>query len=86
MSSNINISELDSLLLNMGAGLLPENLDVEEVKMLREVYGENWFNELGYTEDNYNRSKYDHYKNPTYYREEYPQLYSTVSKIFTKGE
>jgi hypothetical protein len=84
--NNFTITDLDNLLIQMKAGLLPEQLDIEEVNMLREVYGINWFNELGYTEDNYNRSKYDHYKNPTYYREEYPQLYNIVSTVFTKGE
>lgn len=60
MSTSI-ISDLDNLLLNMSAGLLPENLDKEEVDLLESVYGKNWFHELGYTEDNYNRSKYDRY-------------------------
>lgn len=55
------ISTVDKLLLNMSAGLLPENLDKEEVDILKERFGENWFNELGYNDDDYVRSKYDHY-------------------------
>lgn len=56
--------KVDNLLLNMTAGLLPKDLDQEEVTLLEERFGKNWFSELGYTEDKYERSKYDNYKYP----------------------
>lgn len=52
---------VENLLLNMTAGLLPADLDEEEVKLLEDRFGKNWFNELGYNDDEYERSKYDHY-------------------------
>lgn len=55
------IDKVDKLLLNMSAGLLPVDLDKEEVNLLKERFGNNWFNELGYSEDKHERSKYDHY-------------------------
>ena len=55
------ISKVDKLLLNMSAGLLPVDLDKEEVDLLKERFGDNWFTELGYSDDKYERSKYDHY-------------------------
>lgn len=50
---------LENLYLNMASGLLPENLSEEEVNMLKEKLGDNWFEELGYYEPEYKRSKYD---------------------------
>ena len=67
--NNFTITDLDNLLIQMKAGLLPEQLDIEEVEMLKEVYGVNWFNELGYNDDTYTRSKYDHYKPINLYNE-----------------
>lgn len=55
------IDDIDNLLLNMNAGLLPKNLTKDEVELLENRYGKNWFNELGFTEPKYERSCYDHY-------------------------
>ena len=70
MNKNFDISDLDNLLLTMSAGLLPCQLDIDEVNLLKEVYGDNWFTELGYTDEKYERSKYDHtHINNNYYKE-----------------
>lgn len=42
--------ETTNLILNMSAGLLPENLSIDEVELLKKKYGEDWFTVLGYTE------------------------------------
>ena len=55
----MQIDEVDILLLNMKAGLLPKDLTESEVKLLEERYGSNWFTELGYDEWECERSKYD---------------------------
>ena len=44
-----------NILLNMTAGLLPENLTKEEVEILKRDFGDNWFEELGYKESEYNK-------------------------------
>ena len=51
----INIDLEDStnnLLLNMTGGLLPEHLQPDEIVQLKTRFGANWFNELGYFEEN----------------------------------
>lgn len=55
----MNIDEVDILLLNMKAGLLPKDLTESEVILLEERFGENWFTELGYNDWEYERSRYD---------------------------
>lgn len=51
----MDISEVDNLLLNMTAGLLPEHLTKDECLLLERKYGKNWFNVLGYTEPDYKK-------------------------------
>ena len=46
-----------NLLLNMSGGLLPEDLQPDEVELLRSKYGENWFEELGYNDKEYRRPR-----------------------------
>lgn len=41
-------SFVENLLLNMASGLLPENLNKEEIETLEKEYGQNWFEKLGY--------------------------------------
>lgn len=53
------ITDLDALLLNMKAGLLPKDLTESEVKLLEERYGSSWFDELGYDDFIVERSKFD---------------------------
>lgn len=53
------LDKIDNLLLNLAGGLLPKDLTEDEVDLLKERYDENWFNQLGYTEKNTQRSKYD---------------------------
>ena len=53
--SKMMFDEIDNLLMNMSAGLLPEHLCVAEVNLLKQKYGENWFEKLGYTELAYKR-------------------------------
>ena len=47
--------EVGNLLMNMSAGLLPENLCVVEIELLKQKYGDNWFEKLGYTEPKYKK-------------------------------
>lgn len=47
------IDEVTNLLLNMQSGLLPENLSKDEIDLLRNKFGENWFYELGYNDNEY---------------------------------
>jgi hypothetical protein len=51
----IMIDEIDNIVLNLSAGLLPEHLSQDEVQMLTSRYGVNWFEELGYTEPLYKK-------------------------------
>lgn len=55
----MQIDEVDNLLLNMKAGLLPKDLTESEVCLLEDRYGNDWFTELGYNEDNFDRSPFD---------------------------
>ena len=55
----MQIDDVDNLLLNMKAGLLPKDLTESEVRLLEDRYGNDWFTELGYTEDDYDRSSFD---------------------------
>lgn len=41
-----------NIVFNLSAGMLPEELNPSEVKKLKEHYGENWFEKLGYTYKN----------------------------------
>ncbi len=52
---DIIIDEIDNIVLNLSAGLLPKNLSEDEVQMLTSRYGVNWFEELGYTEPLYEK-------------------------------
>jgi uncharacterized alpha/beta hydrolase family protein len=47
--------ETNNLLLNMFSGLLPEDLSKEEISLLKERFGINWFEFLGYSEPEYKR-------------------------------
>jgi hypothetical protein len=50
---------LTNLLLNMLSGLRPEELTEYDVKLLRQRFGDNWFEELGYSEPEYRRPVFD---------------------------
>lgn len=57
-----------NLMMNLTAGLLPENLTENEVRLIERVYGTkigvkepDWFVRFGYDKKGYNRSKYDRY-------------------------
>lgn len=43
-----NFSNIENLLLNMSAGLKPDNLNPNEIKMLVKKFGPNWKKKLGY--------------------------------------
>ena len=58
----LDFSELENLFLNLIGGLLPENLSRDEVELLVERFGENWFEELGYTEPEYKKPEFDREK------------------------
>lgn len=49
--------ETNNLLLNMSGGLLPKDLSENEVKLLRDRFGPDWFTKLGYSEPEYERPK-----------------------------
>jgi hypothetical protein len=58
--SNLNVldDETNNLLLNLADGCLPEYLTKDEVELLKNRYGENWFEDLGYKEPKYKRPKF----------------------------
>ena len=47
--------DLGNLLMNMSAGVLPENLCSDEIKLLEDKYGEDWFEKLSYFEPAYKK-------------------------------
>lgn len=49
---------VDNLLLNMNGGLLPEHLTESEVLALKDKFGEDWFNVLGYNEEEYKKPEF----------------------------
>jgi uncharacterized alpha/beta hydrolase family protein len=53
-----NFTEVENLLLNMSAGVLPEHLTKHEVELLEKEYGINWFEELGYSEPDYKKPSF----------------------------
>ena len=53
-----NISQYENLLFNMSAGVLPEHLTQSEVDLLKQKHGDNWFEELGYYEPEFDKSKF----------------------------
>lgn len=56
--NNIDLKDAtNNLLLNMSGGLLPEHLSQNEINLLEQRFGKDWFHELGYNEE-------DGYKNP----------------------
>ena len=52
------ISKVQNLVLNMSSGLLPKDLTKDEVDLLVEEYGEEWFEELGFSEDKYEKPNF----------------------------
>jgi len=54
------IDKVTNLILNMQSGVLPEQLSSDEIELLRNKFGENWFYELGYNDNEYkNPCKFD---------------------------
>jgi hypothetical protein len=53
------MDKVTNLLLNMLSGLRPDELTQDEVELLRAKFGDNWFEELGYTEPAYRRPVFD---------------------------
>ena len=47
----IIITPIQNLMMNLGGGLLPENLSDSEVELLEMKVGPDWFEKLGYTDD-----------------------------------
>ncbi len=45
--------ETTNIILNMSGGLLPEDLQPDEVRLLENKYGKDWFTVLGYAEPKY---------------------------------
>ena len=52
------LTYVENLLLNMNGGLLPEHLSKEEVSLIEERYGKDWFEVLGYTEPEYKKPNF----------------------------
>lgn len=52
------LSPVDNLFLNMTAGLLPEHLSKDEISLLIDEYGDDWFEKLGYSEPEYIKPKF----------------------------
>lgn len=48
---------VENVLLNMSAGLLPNELNKYEIQVLIDEFGEDWFEKLGYTEPEYEKPK-----------------------------
>ena len=57
VAQSFDISDVENLLLNMSGGLLPKDLQPDEIKLLESKYGPDWFTKLGYTEPEYERPK-----------------------------
>ena len=51
----MNFTKLENLLLNMQSGLLPQDLCKDEIELLVNEYGNNWFEKLGYKESEYKK-------------------------------
>ncbi|CAB1251769.1 protein of unknown function [Ruminococcaceae bacterium BL-6] len=49
----------NNLLLNLATGSLPEYLTKDEVELLKQRYGDDWFTELGYSEPKYKKPVFD---------------------------
>lgn len=50
-------SALDNLLMNMTAGLKPEDLTEPEIQLLEANFGMEWMEKLGYSADRLNKPK-----------------------------
>lgn len=57
--NTIDFSELENLIMNMSGGLLPEYLNKDEVALLQEKYGEDWFEKMGYKEPKYKKPSFE---------------------------
>ena len=51
----MTISEVDNIIFNLSGGLLPEYLCKDEVDLLINKYGVNWFEKLGYNETKFKK-------------------------------
>ena len=49
------MTPVENILWNMSAGLIPENLCRTECDLLKETYGPDWFEKLGYSEAQYKK-------------------------------
>lgn len=49
------MTDLDNLLINLAMGLPPESLSKDEMKMLEDKYGPDWFGVLGYEKPDWKR-------------------------------
>jgi hypothetical protein len=50
--TNIDFEDpVNNLIFNMSGGLLPSDLSEDEIKLLTERFGANWFHRLGYKEE-----------------------------------
>lgn len=58
MKKEIKLSKTDNILLNLQGGLLPKDLTKSEVELLKKQYGKNWFIELCYNKNNYEKPKF----------------------------
>lgn len=56
MSKKIKIV---NILFNLSAGMLPKNLSREEVKVLEDHFGSEWFSEMGYKEDIHDKPTFE---------------------------
>lgn len=55
-----DVSDLENLLLNLHGGLRPKHLTKEEVELLEEEYGEDWFEDMGYDDyESYEKPEFD---------------------------
>lgn len=52
-------SEFENLLLNLSAGLKPENLSNEEISLMEANLGLEWFEKLGYSQPEYRKPSKD---------------------------
>jgi len=49
------MTEIENLVLNMSGGLLPKDLQKDEIILLEKEYGKEWFEKLGYSEPEYKK-------------------------------
>lgn len=54
----MTVNDIPNIIFNLSSGMLPTDLDGDEIDLLTLFYGKDWFEELGYSEPEYKRPKH----------------------------